>query len=116
MIKAIADTLKNSFRDNDIVMRLGGDEYAAFAVGVTNQEAAKRVLERFFSNIELIDVPELKDRKISVSLGAAFFEPAEEIGFEELYRRADSCTYESKKVSGNSYTFYQKNKEQKDYE
>lgn len=116
VIMAIADTLKNSFRDNDIVMRLGGDEYAAFAVGVTNQEAAKRVLERFFSNIELIDVPELKDRKISVSLGAAFFEPAEEIGFEELYRRADSCTYESKKVSGNSYTFYQKNKEQKDYE
>lgn len=107
VIMAIAEKLKNSFRDNDIVMRMGGDEYAAFAVGVTNCEAAERVLERFFSNIESIDIPELKERKISVSLGAAFYDPAEEIGFEELYRRADSCTYESKKVSGNKYTLYQ---------
>ena len=35
VIIAIADCLKASFRKGDVVMRLGGDEYAVFADGIT---------------------------------------------------------------------------------
>lgn len=106
VIKAIANCLKKSFRNNDVVMRLGGDEFAAYAIGVTDLEHANIVINRIFGLIDKIDIPELGERKISISLGAAFFSVAENLNFTELYKRADSVAYESKKTFGNCATFY----------
>lgn len=106
VIKAIADCLKRCFRDSDVTMRLGGDEFSAYAVGVTNEEIGSVIINRLFGLIDQIDIPELGDRKISISLGAAFFSIQNDYSFEELYKRADSATYVSKKTSGNCSTFY----------
>jgi len=106
VIKAIANCLKKSFRNSDVVMRLGGDEFAAYAIGVTDLEHANIVINRIFGLIDKIDIPELGDRKISISLGAAFFSVEENLNFTELYKCADSVAYESKKTFGNCATFY----------
>lgn len=106
VIKSIADCLKKAFRNSDIVMRLGGDEFAAYAIGVTDIEHGQTVVNRLFSLIDKIDIPELGDRKITISLGAAFFDVSENLDFTELYKRADSVAYESKKFTGNKATFY----------
>ena len=105
---AIANCLKEAFRDSDIVMRLGGDEFAVFAKGVTEKETAISRIHQLFEEIERIDIPELGDYKITLSLGAAFHMPGDGLSFDTLYRNADSCTYESKKQEGNTYTFYEK--------
>lgn len=102
---AIATCLKESFRDSDVVMRLGGDEFAAFAVGIDTKEQAEPIINRLFRHIEAIDIPELGDRKITISLGVAG--TRKKLDFDNLYKNADSCTYESKKTKGNSYTFYE---------
>lgn len=104
---AIADSLKSSFRDSDVVMRLGGDEFAAFAKGLHDRNKAIEIIERFFEKIEKINIPEIKDRKITVSVGIAVTAGADNLDFDTLYKNADSCTYKSKKVKGNSYTFYE---------
>lgn len=106
---SIAGCLKDSFRDSDVVMRLGGDEFAIFAVGVTEKESAAALIERFFDRIERISIPELGDRKISVSLGAAIRYARDGWDFDTLYQNADSCTYISKKITGCAYTFYGEN-------
>ncbi|MBR1579913.1 MAG: diguanylate cyclase [Selenomonadaceae bacterium] len=106
VIKAIAHCLEKSFRNGDIVMRLGGDEFAAYAVVVTDVEHANIVVNRIFGLIDKIDIPELGDRKISISLGAAIFSASEDVTFTELYKRADAVAYESKKTVGNCATFY----------
>ena len=106
VIKAIAECLKKSFRSVDITMRLGGDEFAAYVTGVTGEPYGKTIIEKFFDEINTIEIPELGDRKISISLGAAFFTVGENLSFAEVYKRADSSAYESKKTSGNFYTFY----------
>lgn len=108
VIKAIANALKKTFRNNDIVMRLGGDEYAVYAVGIVNEELGANVIMRLFREIDDIYIAELGDRKISISLGSALFHVDEKISFEELYKRADLSTYESKKVKGNYHTAYSK--------
>ncbi len=110
VIKAIAQCLKKSFRNSDIVMRLGGDEFAAYALGVTNAEQAKIIVDRFFGEIDKIDIPELGDRKITVSLGTALFSIQDYCSFTEIYKRADSATYISKKTQGNCHTAYEDEK------
>ena len=106
VIKAIANCLKKAFRNSDVIMRLGGDEFAAYAIGITDIEHGNIVINRLFGLIDKIDIPELGDRKITISLGAALFKVADDLDFTELYKRADSVTYESKKTAGNCATFY----------
>lgn len=106
VIIEIARCLQKAFRDNDIVLRLGGDEFAAFAVGVTDEKIGNKIIERFFNCIDEIDIPELGDRKICVSVGAALYLQEDHYSFDEIYKKADTCTYLSKKVQGNKVTFY----------
>ena len=106
VIIAIADSMKATFRDEDILMRLGGDEFAVYALGVCNKEAADRVIRRFFSVLETIDIPSLGDRPIYVSLGAAFWTSDCGWSFDELYKNADTRLYYSKEREGNSVTYY----------
>ena len=107
VIISIANALTYSFRDDDIVMRLGGDEFAVYAPGILDMESAARVVRRFFGAIDTIDIPSLGDRKISVSLGAAFWKGEEQLEFDELYKRADLKLYDSKQTEGNMVTFYE---------
>lgn len=106
VIIAIANALKKTFRNNDVVMRLGGDEYAVFAAGVVDEERGKMIIKRLFREIDDIYISEMSGRKISISLGAAIFDGVEDITFSEIYKRADSGTYESKKIQGNACTFF----------
>ncbi|MGN0385091.1 MAG: diguanylate cyclase domain-containing protein [Lachnospiraceae bacterium] len=103
---AVADSLKNSFQNSDVVMRLGGDEFAVFACDILEEGIAVSRIENFFRSIEEIDIPELGEHKIYISLGAAFKRRDDGEDFDSLYRDADSCTYESKKTQGNTYTFH----------
>ena len=106
VIIAIADCLKKTFRASDITLRLGGDEFAFYAVGITEQWEGQMVIDKFFSLIDKIDIPELGERKITVSLGASIYTVDDECSFEEIYKRADTATYASKKTIGNCATFY----------
>lgn len=104
VIIVIAECLKSCFRESDVVLRLGGDEFAAYARGVSDQEIGERLLGRFFEKVDAIDIPELGDRKICVSIGASFYR-GKGSGFSELYKKADEGTYISKKTEGNQMTF-----------
>ncbi len=106
VIIAIANCLKTTFRAYDITMRLGGDEFAVYAVGIVDDEIGKNVINRLFRKIDDILIPELGDRKITISLGSALFNTEENPTFEEIYKRADLGTYASKKVQGNCHTCY----------
>ena len=105
VIRGIADVLKLTFRDEDIIFRLGGDEYAAYVMNLDDEEDGKVVMDRVFKEISDMDIPELKGREVCVSAGAAFFKENSKLSFEELYKQADSGVYESKKISGSALIF-----------
>ncbi len=105
VIIAIADCMKKTFRDSDIIFRLGGDEFSAFSEGVNDETIAQRIIKRLFDNIDRIAIPELQDRKITLSVGVTFYPATHADSFEAMYQRADSGTYESKKEAGNKATF-----------
>ncbi len=101
----IANCLKNSFREGDVVFRLGGDEFAALALNVDSKVTATSIIDRLFERIDAIDIPELGDRKVTISVGATMMDGVFETSFAELYKKADTGVYESKKYNTNKVTF-----------
>lgn len=106
VLAGIAKCLCNTFRDNDVIVRFGGDEFAVYAIGVLTEQTAKMILDRLFQQISGMDIPELEGKNVTVSVGGAFYTEDSELSFEEIYRRADQGAYCSKAVAGNFYTFY----------
>ena len=105
VIRGIADALKRVFRDEDIIFRLGGDEYALYIMDLMDEGMAKELMERFFNEISKIDIPELDGRQICVSAGAAFFKEGDKHSFEDLYKLADRGVYAGKNISGCTLNF-----------
>jgi diguanylate cyclase (GGDEF)-like protein len=101
----VAGCLVRSFRDADIVMRLGGDEFAVYATGMTKPEAANACLNRLYSEVDKIDVEEMRGtgHKVSISLGAVFCTKHQVQTFDELYQQADAVMYVSKRGGGNHF-------------
>ena len=104
---AVADCMKHSFRGNDIVMRLGGDEFAAYTPLVYSREGGGGIIvDRFLERLRAIHIDEMGDTPVEVSIGVAFYKPEDHFSFDELYKRADKCTYESKEHKGVYVTYY----------
>ena len=103
-IIGIAETLKNHFRKDDIIMRSGGDEFIAFLPGasksVSSVELSMISLLHKLSNISLED-----GNTIHCSAGCA----VETLGkdtFESLYKKADTALYHVKRNGKNNFAFY----------
>ncbi|MDO4804193.1 MAG: diguanylate cyclase [Lachnospiraceae bacterium] len=105
VILAVAEALRNTFRTYDIIMRLGGDEFGVFAVGIANRELGESIIGRLFARIDNLKIPELGGEKVCISVGAMLRSGRESVAFEELYAGADEALYISKKTRGNSLTF-----------
>lgn len=106
VIIAVANAMKKVFRDEDILLRLGGDEYIAFLNKISTEAQATIAIGRLFAELESIVIEAIPNYDISISLGAAFFKSDSSLSFDELYKRADTCTYQSKKIEGKSFTFW----------
>ena len=102
----LANCMQKAFRANDILLRLGGDEFAIFVPDVHNKNAGERIIQRFIGVIENTKVPELNGKSFNISIGVAFYQHNDSYSFEELYKRADSQTYISKKYTGNYASYY----------
>lgn len=94
IIKA-ADVLKESFRDSDILARIGGDEFIIFPVDAT-EGSPDAVLNRLQKNINTINEESTQKYPISISIGKAYYDPSRPCSLEELLHLADSSMYEGK--------------------
>ncbi|MBR3646458.1 MAG: GGDEF domain-containing protein [Lachnospiraceae bacterium] len=95
-LKTIATTLNESFRKNDVVGRMGGDEFAAFAM--INQDNYGEVLKRRIQD-SLREFNEHCDKPYYINMSVGYYEfiISEETDIEEILRLADENLYEEKK-------------------
>lgn len=105
--KVIADfahRLKQNFRQDDIVGRIGGDEFVAF-IAVGSSELVNRKAEELIKTLHY----EFQDGHIhcliSSSIGISF---APEAGkdFDSLYKKADIALYQAKAEGKGKYVIY----------
>ena len=104
VIISVASCLMETTRKNDVVMRLGGDEFICFLYNAQDEKDAELYSQRLFHAISRIQIADIPDMNVSVSVGAALYDGAERINFSELYRRADEKVYISKKKEGSCLT------------
>lgn len=98
-LKAVANALKDSLRNVDMVFRYGGEEFLVL-LSNTGREAASMVGERLRMAVMGIQyLVEHRAIELSVSLGCASLLPGESM--ESLLRRADGALYVSKREGRN---------------
>lgn len=92
-----ANILKETFRESDVIARMGGDEFIVLGMvtpyyGI--QTLTKRLKENLNVHNSLADEP-LED--ISLSFGFALYDPSQPCSIEELLTNADELMYIDKR-------------------
>ncbi|MBM4387037.1 MAG: diguanylate cyclase [Deltaproteobacteria bacterium] len=96
LLRKVADVLKTSVRESDLVARYGGDEFVMLLLD-GNIEVSKRTLSRINDLLKKITVPE--NLRISASFGCATYgKENREVSPEDLLKIADSEMYRNKEA------------------
>jgi diguanylate cyclase (GGDEF)-like protein len=91
-----ARVLVKSFRESDIVSRVGGDEFAILAIDA-HDKTAEGQLERLHKLIKKSNSRRNRKYDLSISIGHAVFDPRHPVSLDELMSCADLHMYEEKK-------------------
>ncbi|MDD2900187.1 MAG: diguanylate cyclase [Desulfuromonadaceae bacterium] len=89
LIKQAAQALSETFRGEDLVARIGGDEFAILLPN-TDADAAKELIRRILKYQAIINETN-SDYTLSISIGSAVAERSEQLN--EAYKNADSRMY-----------------------
>ena len=90
-----AKATKKIFRRHDIVGRMGGDEFAVVAINAP-RSTMETLKQNFLNRVQETDAKLNKPYTLSMSIGAAYFDPEESPSVGELFHRADYDLYLAK--------------------
>lgn len=114
-LRGIAETLRQHFRESDIVGRIGGDEFLVYLPGsAANQQTIAASVTALLRKLTVIGVGSENSHRIHCSMGCSV-QVSKEQSFEELYRQADIALYHVKRSGKNNYAFYTPEMEAEDY-
>ena len=105
---ACADIIKNSVPSGSRCGRIGGDEFTAFAAGVTSESAVAGIAEKINADITA-RAKELMGDDMSIPLGASIggiFVPRYGNDYNALLKLADKALYTVKKNGKHGYGLY----------
>ncbi len=95
----VAGRLRNTIRGRDLVVRMGGDEFA-FLLSDADETSTIRVLDRIQAAFQ-VDYPHEGSRlNVGCSIGVAFY-PRDGQNFTELFQQADQAMYRAKNRGGD---------------
>ena len=102
VLKEVVKIIRNSIRNDDIIVRWGGEEFLILLNGIPVEKAGE-VAERIRRNIAqtLIELPDGKKIKVTVSIGVACAEEEGTYSFDELFVVADKRLYKAKREGRN---------------
>ncbi|PMQ01731.1 MAG: hypothetical protein CBR30_04820 [Dictyoglomus sp. NZ13-RE01] len=92
-----ANILKKTFRESDIIGRIGGDEFVVLCFDI-NPGAYEKIITRLYENISKYNTESKKPYQISFSIGFSLYNPEKPISLDELLNIADKRMYKEKKT------------------
>jgi diguanylate cyclase (GGDEF)-like protein/PAS domain S-box-containing protein len=92
----IAAILRQTFRQSDIIGRMGGDEFAVLAIDTAHE--GRNTAARLRDALDSYNKSEARRYKLSLSVGAAHFDPENPSPLDGLIAAADKLMYEEKRT------------------
>ncbi|MFZ2197767.1 MAG: GGDEF domain-containing protein, partial [Thermodesulfovibrionales bacterium] len=93
-LKETARILRETFRESDIVSRIGGDEFVVMPIGNSGKDA-EFLISRLQNNLDRHN--EKNSRYVlSLSVGITSYDPSSPVNLEELLSQGDKLMYEQK--------------------
>ena len=111
VLAGVGETMRGTFRAEDTLGRIGGDEFCVFmgmkgAMGAEEQLGlVNRKCNELCAALRKNEIIDGKEYRGSVSVGVAVY-PKNGKSFSALYKLADSALYGSKRTGKNGYTIY----------
>ena len=100
----IAAAITRAVRAGDVLGRIGGEEFGAFLVGASDQEAM-RIAERIRREVELIRFQPAEERTVPLTVSIGGTSCPRDANVSELMRAADKRLYEAKSRGRNLAIF-----------
>ncbi len=92
-----ANLLKATYRESDIIARIGGDEFVVIPVGSAGDDI-EIIPARLQKNLDHHNATENRDYMLSISIGIAYYDPGNPCSIDELLAAGDRMMYEHKKI------------------
>lgn len=100
-LKDTALVLNQTFRESDIIARIGGDEFVVMAVE-SPEVTVWAFVDRLTENLGLSNTSRKRQYVLSLSMGIAHYDPDAPCSVEALLARADALMYEHKRAKQKS--------------
>lgn len=106
VLRSIAKALSSCLASEDLIGRIGGDEFIIFIKKYIDKEQIIRTISKICARISSVYVGELEDFSLSVTCGIALFS-AENNMADILYDNACKALVYAKDIAQLDYAFYQ---------
>ncbi|MFZ6644624.1 putative bifunctional diguanylate cyclase/phosphodiesterase [Undibacterium sp. TJN25] len=108
LLKQVAERLRSTLRENDVVARLGSDEFAIALLDINQHYHAGLVAQKLLSALDEEFIIEGHELRIGASIGISVY-PQDGQDADNLIRRADIAMFKAKRSGegiGGGYVFY----------
>ncbi len=92
-----AELLRKTFRESDIIGRMGGDEFAVMLTEPSQRDIQDIIFDHVRKNLKAHNELGLRPYELSFSMGMADYDPGNPSSIGDLLTKADKMMYEEKK-------------------
>jgi diguanylate cyclase (GGDEF)-like protein/PAS domain S-box-containing protein len=105
LLKTVAQRIRQTMRSQDVVVRMGGDEFVVILKDIQNNEKVNEAAERINQALAAPMVVDGRTLVTTVSIGVALY-PRDGIDMGELLRHSDTAMYQAKDRGRNNFQLF----------
>jgi diguanylate cyclase (GGDEF)-like protein/PAS domain S-box-containing protein len=105
LLKTVAQRVRSCMRSEDVVVRMGGDEFVVVMKDLTNTDKVNEAAERINQALGAPMVVDGRTLVTTVSIGVALY-PRDGLDMGELLRHSDTAMYQAKDRGRNNFQLF----------
>lgn len=105
LLRHVSESIAQTLRQNDLIFRIGGDEFAVIIESSSDSELIERIAEKIIAAISIPTVLEGHSITVGASIGISCF-PKDAFDVRSLIRTADEAMYGAKGEGKNHFRTY----------
>ncbi len=106
VLQQAARIMEEETRNDDLVARIGGDEFVIVIKGSINQNVLASIAERLIQRLQQPKDFENETCRVSASIGIAMSTQFSDLEKEGLLNAADQALYQAKRMGRSRYCFF----------